>query len=114
MRYVNNYANGVAAGTYRKFEDIEQMPVGSVLAKDSFFVTSDGSIRGGPLFLMEKMRDGFASDRGNWKYTMIMPDGSIVGTTKGEGSASVEFCHDCHVGFEDQDYMMLIPEEYRK
>ena len=57
-RYVNNYANSAAAG-YAGYEDAGEMPVGSVLAKDSFAVTKQGDVFIGPLFLMEKMSEGF-------------------------------------------------------
>ena len=57
-RFVNNYANTIAKD-YGKYEEAGRMPVGSVLAKDSFAVTSKGDVFLGPLFLMEKMQAGF-------------------------------------------------------
>ena len=42
------------------------------------------------------MAPGFAAETGDWRYTMVMPDGSVFGTTKGEGSERVEFCGSCH------------------
>ncbi len=42
-RYVNNYPNKNAAPRYKTFEKAGPMPVGSVLAKDSFAVRPDGS-----------------------------------------------------------------------
>ena len=38
---MNNYADGAAAA-YGKFEDFGEMPVGSILAKDSFTVDGLG------------------------------------------------------------------------
>ncbi len=113
-RYVNNYANKNGAYKYVKYEDGVPMPAGTVVAKDSFIVNTDGSVAVGPLFVMEKLGSGFNEASGNWRYTMIMPNGSVVGTTKGAGSASVETCNECHLSVaEDQDFLFFLPEEFR-
>lgn len=113
-RYVNNYGNA-AARDYGKYEGAGAMPVGSVLAKDSFAVNGKGRVVIGPLFLMEKMGPGFNAGTGNWKYTMVMPSGQVFGETNGAGSAKVQFCADCHmVVDEEQDSMFFLPEEYRR
>ena len=112
-RLVNNYANATGKA-YGKFEEVGQMPVGSILAKDSFAVHGNGKMAAGPLFVMEKMPAGFNKASGNWRYTMVMPDGAVFGVTKGENSAKMQFCIDCHAAVaEDQDSLMLIPDEYR-
>jgi hypothetical protein len=112
-RYVNNAANA-AGKAYGKFEKSGVMPAGSVLAKNSFSVRANGQAVLGPLFLMEKMGKGFSPDSGNWRFTMVMPDGNVFGTTKGKGSANVQFCAECHGAVaEDQDHMWFLPEEYR-
>ncbi len=91
------------------------MPAGSLLAKNSFSVKGNGRASLGPLFLMEKMGKGFNAGSDDWRYTMIMPNGSVYGTTKGKGSDKVQFCVDCHSAVaETTDYMMFLPEEYRK
>ena len=113
-RFVNNYANATATVPYAMFEDDagNTMPVGSVLAKDSFAVTAKGTVVPGPLFVMEKMAGGFNADSGDWRYTLVMPNGNVVGTTNGDGTDKVAFCIDCHIGAE-VDSMLFIPEEYR-
>ena len=112
-RYVQNYANATGRA-YGAFENAGVMPAGSVLAKDSFAVTAKGNVSVGPLFLMEKMPAGFNAASGNWKYTMIMPNGSVFGVTKGKNSAGMQFCAGCHATVaEDQDHMMLLPDEFR-
>jgi len=112
-RFVQNYANP-AAKAYGAFEGAGVMPAGAVLAKDSFTVTADGRVSVGPLFIMEKMQAGFYDDSDDWGYTMVMPDGTVFGTTKGEGTAKVEFCIGCHISVApDVDSLMFIPEEYR-
>ncbi len=112
-RYVQNYANAKARA-YGAYEQAGQMPVGSVLAKDSFGVAPNGKVSVGPLFLMEKMNAGFSPDSGDWRYTMIMPNGSVFGTTWGAGNEKIQFCAECHFSVSpDVDSMFFMPEEYR-
>lgn len=111
-RYVNNYANraGVA---YGDFEQAGRLPEGSILVKDSFTATADGGIYPGPMFIMEKMPTGFSSQSGDWRYAMIMPDGSLFGETKGVNSEAVQFCIGCHAERQQYDHLFFLPEEYR-
>ncbi|MCZ6482224.1 MAG: cytochrome P460 family protein [Alphaproteobacteria bacterium] len=111
-RHVNNYANRKAK-RYGKFEKSGQLPKGSILAKDSFMVTSKGQVGVGPLFIMEKMGPGFSKASGDWRYTMVMPDGSVFGRTKGKGSAKVRFCAECHMAAAENDSMFFMPAEVR-
>ena len=86
------------------------MPVGSVLAKDSFEVTDRGDVITASLSLMEKMPAGFNPEGRDWRYTMIMPDGTLFGTTNGEGSERVAFCIECHIAAgRAQDQLFFIP-----
>ena len=110
---MNNYSNTAGSAEYGRFDDIEKMPLNSVLIKDSFSVGANGSLSVGPLFMMEKMGAGFNPDTGDWRYYMFTPDGKLFGLTKGTNSAGMAFCHDCHVGGEDNDFMLLLPDEYR-
>ena len=111
-RYLNNFVNpkGVA---YLEFEKAGRLPVGSIIAKESFSVSADGKASVGPLFVMEKMPKGFNYVSGDWRYTMIMPDGQILGVTKGKGSAAVKFCISCHLAKERQDHLFFLPKAYR-
>ncbi len=111
-RLLNNYANETARA-YGRFEGAGIFPEGSIIAKDSFTVTSDGSASPGALYLMEKMPERFNYVSGNWRYTMIMPDGSLFGTTNGEGAERVKFCISCHLAVERQDHLFFIPNKYR-
>ncbi len=93
--YLNNYANDIAKA-YGRYERAGVLPEGSVLAKDSFMVKKNGDVLPGPMALMEKMASGFNPDSGDWRYTQILPDGSILGTTNGENAEYVAFCMPCH------------------
>lgn len=112
-RYVQNFANDTGRA-YGNYEKAGAMPAGTALAKDSFAVAADGQVSIGPLFVMEKMNAGFNAESGDWRYTMIMPDGAVFGTTKGAGADKVAFCIGCHISVApDADSMMFLPEEYR-
>jgi len=110
-RYVTNVANQ-SGSAYGRYEDAGTMRNGSVLGKDSFVVAPDGRLSVGPLFLMQKMPAGFNAASDDWKYTMIMPDGSIFGVTNGTNSAAVQFCIDCHA-VSGTDHMFFLPAEFR-
>jgi LysM repeat protein len=113
-RYVNNYPGPEAAEAYRQFEEIGAMPAGGRIAKDSFTVAPDGRVGVGPLFIMEKMAEGFNEASADWRYAMIMPDGSLFGVTNGPGGQNVQFCAECHaVVADDQDSLYFLPEEFR-
>jgi len=83
-----------------------------VIAKDRFSVTDDGKINYGPLFIMEKMKKGFNYVTGNWRYIMIMPDGSLMGKTKGTGSEKVKYCIGCHLAKERYDHLYFLPKKF--
>ena len=113
-RYVNNYPAPEAAEAYGRFEEVGAMPAGGRIAKDSFTVSPDGRVSVGPLFLMEKMEEGFNAASDDWRYAMIMPDGSLFGMTNGQGSQNVAFCAECHaIVADDQDSLYFMPEEVR-
>lgn len=113
QRFVNHYANDLARA-YGRYEDIDGLPVGSVLIKDSFVVTESGMLRSGPFFMMEKMPAGFRSAAGTWRFLMIRPDGEIFGMTGSKHADRVAFCGDCHnKAGADQEYLYFPPEDRR-
>ena len=62
---------------------------------------------------MEKMAKGFDPESGDWRYTMIMPDGSVFGTTNGENGDKVAYCIGCHAAVADNDHLFFVPDEFR-
>ena len=112
-RYVNNYANEIAASGYGHFESMPALPVGSVLAKDSFYVNEEGRVMIGALYLMEKKTPGYNPRHNNWAYTMILPDGTVFASRGGVPSPSVKFCGDCHREVGVKDSLFFVPERYR-
>lgn len=112
-RFVNNYANA-RGSNYGLFENAGPSPDGTVLAKDSFQVKPNGKVAPGPLFLMEKMAAGFNAESQDWRYTMIMPNGQVFGTTGGKNSAKMGFCVECHMVVEEQDSRFFLDDDYRR
>src|SRR3546814_9464049 len=95
--------------------NIGTMPPGGIIAKPSFTISPNGNVQLGPLFLMEKMEAGWHPESKNWRYTMVMPDGTVAGRTHGQNAEAVECCVGCHASVaEAQDSLFFIPEEERK
>jgi len=112
-RYVNNYANAFAKG-YGQLKPGQKVPAGSIIAKDSFTVTQNRSVFPGALFIMEKLKKGARPETGDWRYRMIMPDGSFFGDSEGDGADKVAFCAGCHKTVSETDYLFQVPEKYRR
>ncbi len=113
-KYLNVYANAVASA-YGHYEDAGIMPRGAVVAKDSFSINNRGEVLPGTLIVMEKMDPGFDPERGDWRFSAILPDGSILGATKGENTQNVAFCVPCHENAgAGQDYLFFPPKAFRR
>ncbi|WP_171238715.1 cytochrome P460 family protein [Ruegeria sp. HKCCA5763] len=112
-RFVNSYANRMAHN-YATLQKGEELPMGSVLAKDSMTVTDEGRIHPGAMFIMEKLANGANPDTADWRYIMVLPDGSVFGDTLGDRAGEVAYCHVCHEQVADRDYTFYVQEEYRK
>lgn len=107
-RLLQTFANDIAAEEYLKFaEEGVSMPVGSVLAKESISISKKKkAARVGPLFIMTKVAAGTAPETNDWVYSGVQPNGKPM-------KFKQAFCHDCHTGFEDQDYLGYPVEEVR-
>lgn len=107
-RALQTFANDIAAEQYLKFaEEGVEMPVGSVLAKESFSVNKKKKIgRLGPLFIMTKVAAGEAPETDDWVYGGLQPNGKPM-------KFKQAFCHDCHAAWEDQDSLAYPLEEVR-
>lgn len=111
-RYVNTYANATAE-RYGIYEGAGVLPAGSTIVKDTFYVSESGGVFPGALMIMEKMEAGFSTETGDWRYSMIMPDGSLFGMTGGENAQSVAFCAACHALAAANDHLFFLPEAFR-
>ncbi len=111
-RYAVNLANDIAAGVYGQYRELKEMPAGGIIAKPSFMVGASGKAVPAPLYIMEKMPKGWNPATADWRYAMILPGGRTWGMTKGVNSAGMRFCHECHAGVKDNDYLFFAEEKY--
>lgn len=98
-RFLNTFVNEVGYDQYIEyaFGDDFAMPVGTVIAKESYKLRNDGTPRLGPLLIMTKVEAGTeAEEFGNWVYSGVQPNGKTMGVKQ-------SFCHDCHSAYADQD-----------
>lgn len=107
-RILQTFANDIAAEQYLKFaEEGVEMPVGSVLAKESITISiKKKAARPGPLFIMTKVGKHEAPDADGWLYAGLQPNGKPM-------KFKQSFCHDCHAGWEEQDFLAYPLEEVR-
>ncbi len=109
-RFLMTFVNETGYTEYVKFsEDRKEnpMPVGSIIAKESFNLSKKGEVKKGPLFFMTKAAAGGEAEKyGNWVYAAFSPKGKQMKIKQG-------FCAGCHQGFEDQDAMGYTDEEFR-
>ncbi len=107
-RFLQTFANDIAAEQYLKFApDGFEMPVGSVLAKESFGINAKTNLlRRGPLFVMTKVGAEEAPETMGWFYSALQPNGKAMNIKQ-------SFCHDCHVGWEASDALAYPLEEVR-
>ncbi len=107
-RLLFTWANDIAFVGYTSYPDDEAfvMPVGSILAKESFSVRDTGAPRPGPLFIMTKVAAGEADEYGNWVYSAVQPNGNAMGISQ-------SFCSDCHVAYSYSDNMGLPAPDVR-
>ncbi len=111
-RYVNSYANRIARN-YGTLGPGEELPPGSVLAKDSITIMDDGQSYPAAMFIMEKLEAGTSPETADWRYVMVIPDGSLFGDTLGDEPERVDYCHACHTQVAARDYTFYVPEDYR-
>src|SRR3546814_17128386 len=78
------------------------MRPGGITAKPIFTISPNCNVQLGPLFLMEKMEAGWHPESKNWRYTMVMPDGTVAGRTHGQNAEAVEFCVGCHASVAEE------------
>lgn len=109
-RFLFTYVNAIGAKEYMKYADEDvAMPVGSVIAKESFFVGENGKSKPGPLFLMQKAETGASPKTNDWYYMMVSPKGTPMAVNV------YKACNECHQGgYADSDYMAYPEEDVRR
>jgi len=94
--FCNVYVNDKAKGPMLSGKGI--YPEGSVVIKSKLVTVESQE----PVLLtvMEKMADGYDSDRGNWNYTVI--DGTSY---RQLASGRIDSCIECHSHYKQTDYI---------
>jgi hypothetical protein len=107
-RLLQTFANDIAVEEYLKFaEEGVVMPVGSVLAKESIRIhKKKEQAVVGPLFIMTKVEAGSVPETNDWVYSGLQPNGKPM-------KFKQAFCHDCHTGWAEQDYLAYPLEDVR-
>ncbi len=106
-RLLITFANDIAAEQYTQYAEDIEMPVGSILAKESITLsTKRQAARPGPLFVMTKLEEGGAPETDDWLYAGVQPNGKVMNIKQ-------SFCHDCHVAYDYQDNLGYPLEEVR-
>jgi len=107
-RFLQTFVNDIGAAQYLKFAtDGVKMPVGTVIAKESFKIkkkTHKAVV--GPLFTMTKVPEGQADEYDNWVYGMLLPNGKPM-------KVKQSYCNDCHAAYEGSDALAYPLEEVR-
>lgn len=97
-RFLNTFVNEIGYEAYIRYEEDDEsfeMPVGTVIAKESYTLR-DNAPRRGPLFIMTRAETEDYPDTGGWIYSAVQPNGNPM-------NISQTFCADCHNGFSFSD-----------
>lgn len=99
-RYLSTWVNDTGAEEYLKYleEREDDMPAGTVIAKESFDVSEDGVATAGPLFIMQKVEEGTSPDSEDWYYMMVAPNGRPQAV---EVYTACVACHTGNFGYRD-------------
>jgi len=106
-RYMMTFVNAAGYDEYVAFKSIDaNMPLGTVIAKETFMLKRAGKFRPSPLFTMEKVGLEKAPDTDGWYYGRVNAKGRNMPTGQ-------KFCHSCHAGFKSQDFLGYPAREVR-
>ena len=108
-RFLLTWVNEAGFDEYVEYDtENAEMPVGTVIAKESFEVSDTGEATPGPLFIMQKVEEEKTPDTDGWYYMMVAPNGEP------QAVPVMTACNDCHSSFGDaQDYLGYPVEEVR-
>ena len=96
-QHLMTYVNDIGFDDYVKYGS-GPMPIGTVIAKESFTIKSGGKWKMGPLLIMTKVGDEAAAT-GGWAYSGVKKNGKVL-SVDGPG-----FCHACHQAYAGQDFL---------
>ncbi len=108
-RFLSTWVNDVGAEQYLKFNDVDnEMPAGTIIAKETFDVNAEGKASPGPLFFMEKVAEGVSPETRDWYYYFISEKGAP------QAVDVMPACNECHMeNFPGSDNLGYPVEEVR-
>ena len=100
-RFLLTWVNETGYDEYVKYDtENAEMPVGTVIAKESFEISDTGEATPGPLFIMQKVEREKTPETDGWYYMMVAPDGTP------QAVPVMTACNECHAGLgEGQDHL---------
>jgi hypothetical protein len=107
-QYLVVYGNDRAVGEEKTVWMDRNMPIGATVVAAGFKIDDQGVLSPAPAMIYEKMINGYTIARGNWRQTMIAPDGDIIGVTNGPGADNLTVCQDCAAGSADRLYLAML------
>ncbi|MDA0656509.1 MAG: hypothetical protein O2912_08905 [Proteobacteria bacterium] len=108
--YVAIYANDIAI-TPPTQQVLSGIAKGSAIATPIFNVGQTGKVSAGPMLIMEKMQPGFNTHGGDWRYTLIAPDGAVLSDNSSTSIGQFNFCKHCSGVFADSVFAALLKGE---
>jgi hypothetical protein len=108
--YVAIYANDIAI-TPPTQQVIAGIAKGSAIATPIFNVGQNGKVSAGPMLIMEKMEPGFNTHGGDWRYTLIAPDGAVLSDNSSTNAGQFNFYKHCSGVFADSVFAALLKGE---
>ncbi|HUF56565.1 MAG TPA: cytochrome P460 family protein [Thermohalobaculum sp.] len=108
-RFLLTWVNEAGYDEYVKYDtESAEMPVGTVIAKESFEVSDTGEATPGPLFIMQKVELEKTPETDGWYYMMVAPNGEP------QAVPVMTACNECHANFGDaQDHLGYPVEDVR-
>lgn len=82
--------NEAGLEAYIAYAEDPEIPAGTLIAKESFTISDDGTARPGPLFFMKKVSAGTSPETDDWHYIMAGADG------RPQAVGVITACSQCH------------------
>ncbi|QIE54089.1 cytochrome P460 family protein [Pikeienuella piscinae] len=96
-RFLFTYVNETGFDAYTEYAEDPDIPAGTKIAKESFTIGEDLSVKPGPLFLMEKVAAGVSPETNDWYYMMVAPNGAPQAI---DVETACSACHMENYGFQ--------------
>lgn len=104
--WVNVFVNRTA-DKYSLNRYISEFKEGSIIVKEGYTFDISGRSDIGPLFYMEKMKQGYNEESRDWKFTEVDVDGTYA-EMGGHNSELTKRCVKCHTRRQDSDFLFFL------